>query len=408
LEHAGHRVKRDRLTGFPYQADVIYHHGNQSGKRQTCSVKVDTGYCTLELALPPSLTVFQIQRDMEKLAEILFPLLRKYDMHPISYGIQPHTPPSKSLLTLIPRHQLPIPESRARILNNAKDAYLFTITAANHCHISTSRDKVLRASNLLNTISGIQIALTANSHFWLGRPDKSFKAVRNHFWDIGFPERHNQTGIHKVCPDFESYAALLTRLRPRTISRFGTDLYVGHYNDFSDYFSRATAFAKNIRNEYIPISPNLDDLVTHSSFAWYEARPSLKHGTVESRASCCQPNGENLAVCAFVLGILENLNESERIATTLMPRRQPLREAAQARGALIFSKNSYLSETAYSLLTASKMGLEVRGFGEAIFLNPLFETFKSMRDPATRLSKRMEHIGAKQALLERSVLKSGF
>jgi glutamate--cysteine ligase len=386
LKSQGFELYKDVVTDETLYATKVFTADQEQFGFNKNVIGTDTGYCTLEVALKPDDNLFAIEQQLNQTMRMLSNYFLQKDCLILGYGIQPVTPPSKHLMANSPRYTLPLRESMNRFIEqrDGVDFHLFTITASNQCHIEISEDEVIRAVNVLNGLSGLQIALTANAPVWRGEVDRQWKAVREIFWDYGFVELWTQIGIPKCFRDIPDYIEYICSFKPRLVMRDEQAIYITDKKTFKDFIdSNEPSVGLLMNGESISIFPDVDDILYHSGFAWFNARISPKYGTIESRISCQQPPKETMVVTALVLGVLENIEEAENLLS-----RYSWEEWKRFRfDALRHTLQSEISNTKIMPLLEeftkiAETGLRKRALGEEKFLEPAFRRIADRKAPA--------------------------
>ena len=350
------------------------------------TITTDAGIGILEIALAPQLNLHEVQSQLNKILIILIEYFDTQNCQMLGYGIQPLTPPSRKLLMPKERYlfyeQLSgnqtIPKSRGA------DAHLLTITASNQCHIDISQQEAIPAINVLNALSGLQIALHANSPIWQGAIDPTFKANREIFWDLCYPDRLNQIGIPPKFKSIEDYIQYLLQFKPMLVKRGKQLLKVLGKTTFKKFLLDGTpSIGKTLNGKSVVIHPSVKDIHALNSFCYFNARLVPKHGTIESRMCCQQPPKETLTSAALTLGILENLEAANQLMDKLPWKTWQLlrKDTARTSFETLIGKKSILSAL-NRIMHIAKKGLQKRKLGEEIFLAPLIKRLKHQQSPA--------------------------
>ena len=402
LETKGFELHKDATT-----SEIIYAREplNLDQKSHTSSSSIstiigtDSGYCTLEIALKPQDNLFACREEFHKIIGILTEYFRCHNCLILGYGIQPITPPSQNLITQRACHLMSQKIMAKRSAMNrfidqreGSDLDFGRITAASQCHIDVTVDEAIRAANALNGLSGLQIALTANSPVWLGRVDPQWKAVREIFWEYMCVTLYTQVGIPKSFSDIFDYVEYLCKFPPLMIERQSQLITVIEKETFKEFLnSKKPSKGLTLNDQEIAVLPEIEDIITHSSFAWFNARLSPKYGTIESRISCQQPPKETILVPALILGLIENLEEAEELLKSYSweewkrLRYDSLRHVLQAQ-----IDNKPVLPLVEKLITIAELGLRKRGNGEEIFLASAKRRIAERKVPANDIIRLFE------------------
>lgn len=269
-------------------------------------------------------------------------------------------------------------------------------------------------AEVLNTFSKLEPikALLFGNSYWDKRPD--YLISRDYFWrnSLHGLDPHN-VGAYET--EFKSTDEVVKYIL--TMSMYCAERE-GKYINFApvplrDYFS-----AELITGEYfdgqqyreITFKPEIGDLKNQRSFKFEDL---TYRGTVEFRSVCTQPVSEIMSSAAFHAGLMENLHELTKLLTNDTVIYHKGLSAAQLRD--LFSKRdlpefvdqSDLKDLIFRILKLAEDGLVQRGFGEMIFLEPLYFRAKNLLSPAKQMleeienGKPIENIISEYAALER-------
>ncbi len=374
-------------------------------------VSLELGYCTLEISLAPERTLFLAE---QRLGEVLAPVLRCVARHKCSllgYGIQPSTPPSRRLVAPKQRylHYPALSSNDWLSEEDGEDIHLFTVAAASQCHVKVSASEAVRVLNVLNALAGVQLALTANSSVWRASVDPNLKAVRERMYDWVFDQGTFQAISTKgVAPTFRSlsdYTGYLCRLRATLVQRGAYTLRLPDDVTVGDFFERGGPLeGTRLDGGREVVVPRPEDLYYFAALLEFNARLSPSYGTVESRVSCQQPPNALLSVPALVLGLVENLAESEALADAIGTENfVPLRFAAMTRGLHGEVGEVRLDRLAEKVLSIASAGLGKRGLGEDVYLEALWRRLSDGLGPADRAAQLFEHSGLGKLVEEHAI-----
>lgn len=365
-------------------------------------ITTDLGYSTLEIVLPPFSDLFAVKRCFKTMVGFLLPFVEKHNCRLLGYGTHPLTPPNRNLL--MPRQRYKglekiwktntiVPKSMGN------DTHLLTISAGNQCHIDVSETEAVKAANVLNASSGLQIALQANSPIFKGTVVKNYKAVREKFYDFLFAKTAQRHGVAPTFETLENYFQHIFHQKLYLVVRNKEVLQVFDYT-FEEYLEQETVMATRLNGEKINIVPSIHDIHYHNTLCYLNARLVPRYGTIEVRMPCQQPPNETMVTAALNLGLMENLDEAESFfnqydhETWQYLRTEAIQYAFQAQ----LPNGKSIVFLIEELLTIAKKGLIKRGQNEAVFLNPLFERLKTQEAPADKAIKIFNKKGMKGLL----------
>lgn len=351
------------MLGWEPHYDDHYQGELQMVSRDGFQVTTDAGWCTLEINLPPYRDLWKAREEFEKLMMFLVEVIGERGGLVLGYGIQPITKYSDNLWIRKRRHEI------VR-MNFPKTVNRVTITAANQIHIDIARPEVIPMTNVMNALAGLLIVLCANSPIWAGRIDpKNRLAVREDLWRFS---NHGRIGI-----PYEQFEDLSHFLRYVFQQRFFVSRKEG-----GEYFKPGVTFGEYIQGDGVDFTQHYK---YHEGTVWFCARPRTVYGTIEIRPCCSQPpeEEENMAADALALGLVENLKETSEIVSRFpweVWRR--LREDAIFYGFQATVEGQSVLPLLEKILDLAKRGLAKRGFGEELFLAPLYQRLECQQNPA--------------------------
>lgn len=386
LEKAGFDIKVDEYTNQPIAATRINLESALQFDYCEDTISTDLGFSTLEIALAPQTSLWAVEQQLNELLLLLLTYFEEQQCRILGYGIQPFTPPSTDLLVPHKRYNFIDRVSGNEFVpaSDGKDFHLLTVTASNQCHIEVSLEETIPAVNVLNGLSGLQIALQANSPIWKGKVDNNYKATRELFWDYCFPDRINQAGVPPKFNNLADYVDNLMSFKAQRVMRNGQAYRIASDQTFKEFYHEVqSTIGENRQGECLLLTPELEDIHLQNGFCYYNARLVSKFGTIENRMCCQQPPGETMVTAALTLGILENLAEAQQLLAALnFITPNDLRMEAIKNGLAAKLVGKSIIPWLGQLLAIAEKGLQKRGAGEEIFLTPLFARLEKRQTPA--------------------------
>jgi len=350
------------------------------------TITTDTAYSTVEVVLAPQSNLHTIQSELKKLLYLLTAYFDSQNCLMLAYGIQPLSPPSRKLLMPKERYCFFEKLSTNHIIPKSKgaDSSLLNLTASNQCHIEIGSDDAIKAANVLNALSGLQIALHANSPIWQGKVDTTYKANREMIWDFCFPDRLNQIGIPPEFETLERYVQYLLNFKPLLVKRNEQYFQIQNKDTFNDFLlNQSPAIGTSLSGKELIIEPQPNDIQQLIPFSWFNARLVPKYGTVESRMCCQQPQNEMLTPTALTLGLVENLEAAQNLAKIYpLTKWRKIRKQTAQYALDTFIDGLSIIPLLLQLLDIAKEGLKKRNLGEEIFLQPLYQRIEQRKVPA--------------------------
>ena len=150
----------------------------------------------------------------------------------------------------------------------------------------------------------------------------------------------------------------------------------------------------------IDVKPCIGDLEYLRSFKFEDL---TYRGTIEFRSSCCQPISHSFTVSAFHIGLIEkldslkNLLDGDDVIYSHGYNADELKKMLSLREIPEFIDKKKLKSRLLDILDMASAGLEERGYGEKILLEPLYERAQRLTNPAKEMvsglenGKTMEH-----------------
>ena len=360
------------------------------GERNDTVASCETGYCKTEFSLAHTGNLHDLDGEVHALKKLLSEFSVRRGVLFLGYGIQPVTAPSQDLLMKKSRTSVwggfyssnrHIPEE------DGDDVHLFTVNAASHVHVSVSRDEAVNAVNVLNGFAGAQIALTAHSNVWRGQLDPEHKCVNEVFWDWWMPDS-GRVGVPEVpFRDLRHYVHTIAGLKPVYVKRDGRPIVLPEHGSFADYFTADAPVGQDVEGGEVRLIPETADFDLHSTCYWYNARIS-RYYTVENRVNDQQPPEALVGIAALTLGLVSAQHESKEELG--LYRWQDLRSARESacRNALKGTVDGLgLSTLSERMVEIAEMGLQRRGLGEEVYLEPFRTRLRAQRCPADEASE---------------------
>ena len=176
----------------------------------------------------------------------------------------------------------------------------------------------------------------------------------------------------------------------------------GHYLNFKpvnilEYFTLEKLTGEYLENgeiHSVEFQPKPEDIAYLRTFKFGDL---TYRGTIEFRSACCQPISDVMTVSAFHLGLVNKTSELAEISKNDTVLYHKGYNAAELRKQLVKGRlPAYIDENglyalAKSVLDLCREGLEERGFGEEIYLSPLYERIEKRTNPARSMLDRLNN-----------------
>lgn len=365
--------------------DPFFRDEILSVKYEGVEITTDAGWGTMEVPSIPTKTIQESEKNFESWMNFLKGLIEPRGGKILGYGIQPLQPLHDGNWIKKRRHQVVCQNFGCIHDKN------ITMTSSDQVHVSVGSDEAVRINRVMNWLAGPIIAMFANSPVWQGDVDGTRLAPREFMWWFAPKNRH---GV------FTKNIRTLKEYFDHMISM----QHLVAWN-CEDYFVPGVPFKEFVEKK--GMDSFWKELPTLEGTNWANARLRAIYGTVEIRPACQQPKESAMALPAFSLGIIENLEKVESAIADMgdcMGDAEELREIAMSRGLKArFSGKSQamrMSEICSLFLDLARDGLANRKMNEEQYLAPLYARVNS----ETTLAEEVISIfnkGGVPALIER-------
>lgn len=348
-------------------------------------ITTDYGYSTLEIDLAPAQSLKEAEKHLCELIEVVTSILRKYNTYLLGYGVQPMTSPKREYLGPKNRYGLIFDvREEENILNpGAFTVDLHCLNAACQTQVEVSISEAIWVLNALCATSGLRIALLANSPVWQNKLS-DYKAIRELFWDWCWPNRKLQFGIPPRFQSFEHYVDYLFDFRSIAVCRNQIFYRLSGNSAFRQFITNeAGEIGVSFNGQTTRIFGKAEDVYTQYGFAWLDARLQPIYGTVEDRVSCQQPPHAHFCASALTLGLVENSAGLIEIANALsLDQWRDIRLLTCTHGMAFSYPGVNVKDLIKQMVQVADRGLKMRGFGEEVYLEPLYRRMDIGRCPA--------------------------
>lgn len=357
------------------------------------SLSFDCSYSNLEFSMGRRRTIFEIKESFDKYYAYVDKYLRRRGYAVTGMGINPHCDIN---------HNYPIPSERYRMLLHYLRSYkehlgekgrrfharpdFGTFTSASQVQLDVEYDSLVDVLNVFGRLEPYKVLLFANS------PSKEYPDLlcsRNIFWEESM-HGYNKKNIGLFNEPLKSVDELVSYIGETSIYCAERD---GKYFDFSpvpirEYFKRDKVIGKYYdgqRYRAKALEPRLEDIKYLRTF---KLEDLTFRGTVEYRSACCQPIKDSMTIAAFHTGLLEKLPELKELLekdSVVYGRSQNadrLQHLFSKKVLPDFVDRQKLRGQLIKILSLAEDGLRKRGFGEEVFLSPLFDRAERLSNPA--------------------------
>ncbi|OWT32768.1 hypothetical protein BGI41_05965, partial [Methanobrevibacter sp. 87.7] len=235
----------------------------------------------------------------------------------------------------------------------------------------------------------IKAILFSNSVFLDDNTD--YVCFRDIFWENSTHgiNPHN-IGMYDIeLKDISQLSNYLSTLNIYSIVRNGVYINFTSMNLY-EYFSKDEITGEYYDNgEYktIKFTPSLSDIDYVRTFKFIDI---TFRGTIEYRSVCTQPISASMSSPAFHVGLKHKLNEINKLISNsnlynLGYSPTELRKLFTKRDLPKFVSEDELYDLCKQIVDLAYTGLKERGYGEEIFLEPIYKNIDNRTNPGKRL-----------------------
>jgi len=347
------------LEGGGFEVEVDPDAGTVFAQGERFAYSAEVGRGTIEVIGNP-------EQDLHGVAEAhaaaMARLLRAADregVRVLGFGVQPVSPATPELMT---------PKTRYGILHEAiGDLWLsFTRTASDQVQIDVGRPELIAITNTCNLLAPVTVGLLGNSSIADGAWAGVCSLREAQMGMIGIDSaRHGMP--HGPFRDVRHAVELafgmdfwMDRVDGEVVQRTGT------FADFAVHADPARLF---------------EAYLVHEHYIWHAARPRSAHSTLELRSAGQQPNDSSMVATAWGLAQVEAAAEMQALLDDRYD--DPWDELHAWHGHAVATGLKHLDRAFLrELVLVGMRGLERRGRGEQVFLEPLLDRLERGKNPA--------------------------
>ncbi|RAP48487.1 MAG: hypothetical protein BZ135_00700 [Methanosphaera sp. rholeuAM6] len=400
-----HKVTEEFLETFTqFKRNVIDHNGHVCSlvdKDTGDIVSYDCSYNNLEFSLGKETNLFNVHERFSEYYTFFKETFEKHNHTLTGIGINPYR---------VHNEHVPIPSERYQMLYHHLCSYsrysklpkyfhdhpeYGMFSSASQVQLDVEQKDLIKTINVFNKLEPYKAVLFSNSVL-LGE-NENLLCCRDMFWrDSTHGINPHNIGMYDT--ELESLDDLLNYIKSLNIY---CTMRNGFYINFPTINIMKYFKTGKIRGEYcdkgkydlVEFTPELDDIEYLRSFKFLDL---TYRGTIEYRSCCTQPISDVMTVGAFQLGLKHNLDKlSELMDNDEVIYRHgynptELRKLLVERELPAFIDEDKLYNVLAVILDLSKEGLIKRGYGEEIFLKPLYERVKNHSNPARRMLEMLE------------------
>ena len=268
-------------------------------------------------------------------------------------------------------------------------------SSASQVQLDVHRDDLVKTINVFSKIEPIKALLFSNSVLF-GEND-NLTCFRDALWEYSTHgvNPHNIGGYDVDFKDISDLQAYLESLNIYCVMRDGAYINFESMN-LLEYFDKDSVLGEIYCNgQYRPIEikPCISDIKYLRPFKFINL---TFRGTVEFRSICTQPIRDSMCVAAFHLGLKDNLEGLEELIENDDVIYHKGYTTSELRKLLIqkdipqFFNKKDICRLSADIVDLAFEGLEKRGIGEEIFLNPLYDRIKNHTNPGRELLRSIK------------------
>lgn len=354
----------------------------------------EVGYNTLEFAFDKALTISEVEQRFNRYMTVIQPFLKLHDHLMTGMGVNPFWDKNDNRPVASQRYEMLMAYLKMGDSGETKTDKYYQFGAfiqGSQIQLDVTAENLIATINAFNAIEPVKAWLFANSYLWHAQLDSLI--ARDVFWESSMHGTFSENvGVFpKPFLDQEDFLDYLNKTVLFTTS-VSDETYYFEPIQTHDYFNHDEIPGFDLLGRDIVLTPSPHDFDMHRS---YQYQDLTTRGTVEFRSTCAQPMSDTFSVAAFHLGLMcelpaltdfladHSFYEDYGRDYPLLRRRFSDRELNQEALTDILAFSG-------ELLALASLGLEKRGFGEAIYLAPLYQRIKTRENPAQKSLRLFE------------------
>ena len=388
-----------------FKADGIDYDGNVFALKNPKNEDIvcyDCSYNNIEFAMGREKELFSINERFSEYYAFVKESFEEYNHTLTGMGINPYRKyninepiPSERYLMLY--HHLKSFSNYENIpMHFHKYPEYGMFSSASQVQLDVTKENLIQTINVFSKIEPIKALLFSNSVLY-GENNK-YTCFRDALWEYSTHgvNPHN-IGVYDVdFKDLNDLQAYLESLNIYCVMRDGAYINFPSMN-LLEYFAQDYVSGEiYCDGEYrkIDVKPLISDIKYLRPFKFINL---TFRGTVEFRSICTQPIRDSMCVAAFHLGLKDKLDELEEIVSKDNVLYHRGYTAGELRKLLIqdklpeFINLDCLCDLSREIVDLACDGLEQRGIGEEIFLNPLYDRIKRRSNPGKDVIKSVNN-----------------
>lgn len=357
------------------------------------ALSFDCSYNTLEFSFGTESSLHVLYERFVRYYTYVKNILKRHGHTITGMGINPHHALNRNVPVVSERYRMLLHHlssyekyGQEMLFHHHPNFGLFS--CASQIQMDVEEGELIETLNTFTKLEPLKALIFANSPW----EEESLLCSRDYFWKNSLHglNRHN---VDMYNLEFESVDEIIFYIK--SMSLYCVEREEKYVNfrpvPLGEYFSAETICGEYFdgeRYQKIAIHPELSDLQYLRSFKFEDM---TFRGTVEFRSVCEQPVKEIMASGAFHAGLMENLSlltETLNQDHVIYHKGYNAPELRQ-----MFVKEELpeifdwkeVSELMLKILSIAEAGLQKRGFGEEIFLQPLYRRAQKLLSPAREM-----------------------
>lgn len=348
-----------KLEGWGYITDDYNIIGLEKGEDR---ITLEPG-AQLELSFAPEKNISDVKAKVEGFNKRIAPLLRKYEINLLEYGISPVS---------TYKHIKLIPKKRYHIMADylwgiLSDVMMKETAGIQACYDFSSEEDAIRKFRITNIISPFMTAMFANSPI-RGGVDTGYKTFRGLSWlntdnercsfmSRKLYERKSEYGFKNYIEEVMKTPLIFIMRNEKPVEVFGK-----------------INFKQFMENGFEGYTATLEDFKLHANLYFPEVR---LRNFIEVRNHDCANHGMQYAILGIYKGLLYNkgaLEDVEKLMSKFTYNNIMEYRYNVPRNALNTKVSKYhAKDIAKEILQIAQNALKENGEGEAQFLEPILE-----------------------------------
>lgn len=347
-----------KLDGWDYITDDYNIVGLQ---KDNDTISLEPG-CQVELSMAPMKNIADIKNKIDNFNKKITPILRKFDINLLEYGVSP-------LSTY--KHINLIPKKRYHIMSNylwgiLSDVMMRETAGIQACFDFSSEEDAIQKFRLANIISPFMTAMFANSPV-RGGVDTGYKTFRGLSWLNTDNERcpfMSKNLFDNNDYGFKDYVDDVLKTPMIFIERNGKPIEILGKIDFEQFIKRG----------YEGCRATIDDFELHANLYFPDIR---LRNFIEIRNHDCANKGLQYSILAIYKALLYNkkaFHDVEKLMSEFSYNALKEFRYNVPKNAMNTKINKHLAkDIAKEILQIAQISLKENGEGEEKFLEPIME-----------------------------------